>query len=159
MLRRRDHTGAQVVALQPAHESDAHAGDKVRVLAERLLEPPPARVATDVEHGSEALMRTSRTHLLSYGGGELLDERRLPRARKADRLREDRCVARHQPGADLLVDDGRDAEPRLLDEVALQEVRELRRFVRPPAARPRDARDLTEAVPEEVRRDRRQPAA
>ena len=159
MLRRRDHTGAQVVALQPAHESDAHAGDEVRVLAERLLEPSPARVATDVEHGPEALMRPSRAHLLSYGGGERLDERRLPGARKADRLREDRCLARHQPGTDLLVDDGRDAEPRLLDEVTLEEVRELRRFVRSPTARPRDARDLTEPVTEELGRDRREPAA
>ena len=48
----------------------------------------------------------------------------------ADRLREDGRLARHQPGADLLVHDRGDPEPRLLDEVLLDRVCELARCAR-----------------------------
>ena len=79
-------------------------------------------------------------HLRPDGVRERFDERRLPGAREPDRLRKDRRVARHQPGADLLVDDRRDAEPRVVDEMALDRVRELRRLRRAQAARAGDAR-------------------
>ena len=129
VLRRRDHAVAQRLALQPLHERDAHPGDEIRILAERLLGAAPARIAAHVEDGSEAVVRADRAHLAADRLGQRPGERRVPGARKADRLREDRRVARHQPGADLLVDDRGDAEPGLLDEVALDRVGELRRFL------------------------------
>ena len=51
--------------------------------------------------------------------GERLDQLRVPRGREADRLREADGVARDEPVQALLVDDGRDAQARLLHEEAL----------------------------------------
>ena len=61
VLRCRDHAVAQrSLACSPLHEGDAHPRHEVRILAERLLAAPPARVAADVEkHGSEAVMRVA----------------------------------------------------------------------------------------------------
>ena len=92
-------------------------------------------------------MRADRAHLHPDRVGERLGELGLPRAREPDRLREDGRPARHQARADLLVDDRGDAEPRLLDEVALDRVRESGGLVAAVAARPADAGDLAEAVP------------
>ena len=55
-----------------------------------------------------------------------------------------------RPGADLLVDDRRDAEPRLVDRWRWMRVRELGRLLRPQAARARDPRDLADPVAEQV---------
>ena len=49
------------------------------------------------------------------------------RAGHADRLGERGGLAGHQPGADLLVDERRDAEPGVLAQVALDRVRQLGR--------------------------------
>jgi hypothetical protein len=45
-----DHARPEVVALEAAHVRRPHPPDQVRVLAVGLLDPPPARVARDVEH-------------------------------------------------------------------------------------------------------------
>ena len=46
----------------------------------------------------------------------------------------------------LLVDDGRDPEPRLLDEEVLDRVRGLRDFGRPEVGRARQPGDLTHTI-------------
>jgi hypothetical protein len=74
---------------------------------------------------------------------------RLEGAGDADRLRVHRGATSHQARADLLVDDGRDAQPRFLDEPSLQLVGDVRHLVGRQRARPGDARDLPEAVPAE----------
>ncbi len=150
VLRGRDDARCDVVALEAAHERDAHAPDEIRILAERLLEAAPARIAADVENGPETLMHARGAHLRPDRVGQRFDERGLPRAGEPDRLREDRRVARHQPGADLLVHDGGNTEPRVVDQMALERVRELGRLLRSQAARAGDARDLADPVPQQV---------
>ena len=146
VLGRGDHAGGGVRSLETAHERDAHARDEIRVLAERLLEAAPARVAADVEHGPEALVRARRPHLRPYRVRELLDQRRLPRAREPDRLREDRRVPRHQARADLLVDDRRNPQARLLDERPLERVGELGNLLGAQPARTGDPGHLAKTV-------------
>src|SRR5262249_44255575 len=52
----------------------------------------------------------------------------------------------HEPRADLLVDDRGNSEPRLLDEMTLDRIREPRRAFGVQRARAGDARDLPETV-------------
>ena len=77
----------------------------------------------------------------------------------AERLREHRSLAGHQPGADLLVEDGGDAEPRVLDQVSLDRVRDLRCLRRPEAAGAAHPRHMTDAVGEQRGGTRRVEAA
>ena len=128
MLGGGDHAVGEVVALQPADVGEAHLRHEMRVLAVGLLEPAPARVAAEVEHRRQAVMGADRPHLQADRVGELGVELGPERRGDADRLREDGGLARHQPGADLLVHDGRDAEPRVLAQVVLQLVVERRRL-------------------------------
>ena len=95
---------------------------------------PQRGIATDVEHGRETLMGADRPHLDANRVGQLFGEIGIPGAGEADRLREDDGLPRHQPGADLLVDDRGDPEARLLDEMTLDRVREPRRALAHPAS-------------------------
>ena len=131
----------------PAHEGQAHLGDQVRILAERLFGTAPARVAAR----RRAPATTLGARRLPASGGA----RRRPSRVTADcdhvlampiGLREDGGAPRHQAGADLLVDDRRDAEPRALDEEALDRVGDSGGLDGSRVARARDPRDLTESV-------------
>ena len=93
-----------VVALQALDEGDADARRQVRVFAVGLLSAAPARVAKDVDVGrpdrepSIPLGAAVGLHVLDVLGAKLggdrvcrfLDQRRVPRGRHADRLREHR---------------------------------------------------------------------
>ena len=114
---------ASVVALERRDVGAAQLGREVRVLAVRLLDAAPARVAADVEDRARA--HGGRRSAASAGGSSRRPRRRVAgskRRGRADRLLEARGVPGHQAVQALLVDDGRDAEPGLLDEVALDGV-------------------------------------
>ena len=147
VLRRRDHTRGQVRPLQPLDEGRPHACDEVRILTVGLLGPPPARVADDVEHGRQPLMRPRLAHLDPDPVGHRSVQVRLEGAGDPDRLRVHRGATSHQARADLLVDDRRDAQPRALDQPPLQLVGDARHLVGGQRARSGDARDLPEAMP------------
>ena len=117
------------------------------ILAVGLLGAPPARVAHDVEHGRQPLMGARLPHLDPDPVGHRRVQVRLEGAGDPDRLRVHRRAASHQARADLLVDDGRDAQPRALDQPPLQLVGDARHLVGRQRARSGDARDLPEAVP------------
>ena len=151
VLRRRDHARTQIRPLQPLDEGRAHACDEVRILAVGLLGPPPARVAHDVEHRREPLVGARLPHLDPDPVGHRSVQVRLEGAGDADRLRVHRRAASHQAGADLLVDDRRDAKPRPLDQPSLQVVPDARHLLRSQRARSGDARDLSETVPADRR--------
>ena len=87
--------------------------------------------------------------------GDRLDEDRIERGRRADRLLERGRVAREQPVERLLVEEGRDAEPRLLDEEALDRVARLRRGDRAEVRRAGHPADVADAVCEAVADERR----
>ena len=147
VLRRRDHARRQIRPLQPLDEGRPHACDEVRVLAVGLLGPSPARVAHDVEHGRQPLMGARLPHLDPDPVGHRSVQVRLEGAGDPDRLRVHRRATSHQAGADLLVDDGRDAQPRALDQPPLQLVGDARHLLGRQRARSGDARDLPETVP------------
>ena len=97
-------------------------------------------------------MGAAGTHLAADGVGDRLVVLGAERRRHADRLGEHRGLAGGEPGADLLVDDRRDAEAGVLDQVALDLVGEHCGLCRVEAARTADAGDLAEAVGEHGRR-------
>ncbi len=119
------------------------------ILAVGLLEPAPAWVAADVEHGRQAVMGADRPHLQPDRIGECGVELGPERRRDADRLREHGGVAGHQAGADLLVDDRRDAQPGVFEEVPLELVGEGRRLAGGEAAGAAHASDVPDPVDEQ----------
>ena len=139
-------TPSRQVALHAADVRDAEPGREIRRLAVGLLDPAPARVARDVEHRRERVPGAGRHHLLADHDADALDQLGIPRRGEPDRLRELGRVARAQPGGALLVHDRRDPEPRVLDEVALDRVREHGALARCESGRRADARDLADAV-------------
>ena len=124
------------VAMTPSESSPRPGGRgcrrsparrRVRILAVGLLDPAPARIARHVEHRRERMPGTGREHPSPDRRRHRLDELGIPGRRRADRLLEARRVAGHQAVQRFLVDDRRDAEPRLLDQVALDLVGRARR--------------------------------
>ncbi len=112
--------GVHPLRLQAPHIRRTDGADQVRVLADALLDPPPPRVADDVEYGCEALVDAERPHRLPDRGAHPLDQLRVeggaPRERGGKRGR----LPGRQPGQALLVHDRRDAEPRFGDQPALE---------------------------------------
>ena len=139
-----DHPVDEVVALQAPDERQAHLRHEVRVFAVGLLEPAPARITADVEHRRQALVGTDRAHLAADRVGDRAVVLRPERRGDTDRLREHRGLARHQTRTDLLVDDGRDAEPGLEQE-PLHLVGEQRCCRGAEARRPAHPGDVTDA--------------
>ena len=147
VLRRRNDTRGQVRSLQSLDERCPHACDEIRILAVGLLGPAPARVAHDVEHRRQALLGPRLPHLDPDPVRHCSVQLRLEGAGHPDRLRVHRGAAGHQTRADLLVHDGRDAQPRALHQQPLQLVGDVCHLVGRQRARSCDTRDLPEAVP------------
>ena len=150
-----DHAIREVVALQATDVGEAHLRHELRILAVRLLQPAPPGIAAQVEHGRQAVVSADCPHLQPNRVRQLGVEIRTERRRHPDRLREHGGLARHQPGADLLVDDGGDAEPCVLEQVPLQIVVEGRSLGSREPAGAADAGDVADALSEHRRRPRR----
>ncbi len=60
--------------LQTLHVGGADGADQVRVLADGLLDPPPAGVADHVQDGSEALVDADGAHVAADRGGHPADQ-------------------------------------------------------------------------------------
>ena len=106
---------AVVVALEAADHRRGQHGREVRVLAEALGDPAPARVARDVHHRRERPVEAGRGRLLGGDGRAVRHQLRVPRRGLGERDREDRAVAVDHVAAHQQ----RDAEPALLDRDAL----------------------------------------
>ncbi len=132
--------------MKPLHVRRSHARDEIRIFAQRLLDTAPARVARDVEHGRQCVVRADRPHLRLDDRRHLLHDLRVPRAGDADRLREARRAQRHVAAAALFVHHRRDAQARIVDQPLLDGVRQPRAIRRAQVARPADARDLADAM-------------
>ena len=145
VLGGRGDAGREVRALEPADVGRAQDGREVRVLAVRLLDAAPARVAADVEDRRERHGRPDRPHPAADRGRDRLDELRVERRGGADRLLEDGRVAGEQAVERLLVEERRDPEPRLLDEEALDRVAGLGGGGRVEVRRAGDPADVADA--------------
>ncbi len=145
LARRHDAIGP-ILALQPADVGRAHDGGEIGVLAKGLLGAPPARVAGNVEYGRQAVMHANRTHLFADDPRHRLDQLRLPRAGDADDLREVGGAVGQKAAATLVVDQRGDAQPRLFDQVLLDNVGQPRRLHRAETAATGQACHLAQAV-------------
>ena len=122
VLERRHHlVGADLpaLALQAQHRRDAHFAAQIGILAERLLDPAPARIAGDVHHRRQRQMHAPRPHLAGDHRLHLAHQRAVETAGHADRHREHGRVGRHIAVQRLLVKQHRNAEPRLLHRPCL----------------------------------------
>lgn len=136
--------------LQPPHVGGADRADQVRVLADGLLDPAPARVAHHVQHRREPLVHADRPHVaadpLGHGAHQRGVEGRAPGQRHR--------VGGGAPGGEarqaLLVGERGDAEPARGHDPALgaqQRQRAERRVDRCGAERPGE---LAQAVRQQL---------
>ena len=116
VLQRRD----DVARLQPADVCGADHADQIGVLAERLLDAPPAVVAHDVEHRRQPLVDADRVHALPDRARHPLHDLGVEGRRPRQRGRVDGGVERGEPRQALVVRDRGHAEPRARDELLLQ---------------------------------------
>lgn len=97
--------------LQSADVRRADGPDEVGVLADGLLDAPPAQVAHHVQDGRQPLVDSDRAHVAADPVGHLGDQFRVPRRSPRQR----HGVGGGAPGGEayqaLLVREGRDTEP------------------------------------------------
>ena len=144
VLQRGDDAVAQVVALQARDVRGHDRADQERVLADALLVATPARVAHHVGHRRERLVRADRAHLAADRSRHAADQRGIPGGAVVERRRELRGAFGHEAAERLFVRDRRNAEPRVLDQMALERIQRVRALARrdgPTAERPRDLPD------------------
>ncbi len=103
-------------ALQAPDVGGAEHRDEVGVLAHGLLDPAPAVVADDVQHGGQALVYPDRRHVPPDRGGHPLDEIGVERGAPGDRRRVHRRAVRREPGEALLVDERRNPQARSVED-------------------------------------------
>ena len=133
MLQRRDYPPLVLeggIALKPADRCHAHLRDQVRVFAEGLFDPPPARVSRHVDHGRERLVRSAQPRLLGGHCIKRFHQRRIKARRQTDGLRK---TGRADPGVAVqafFVKHNRDPQPRVFQEEPLDGVGQLRHFTR-----------------------------
>jgi len=137
---------AQVVTLQPAYIFHPKLADQGGVLAKGFFDTAPARVARHVKHRSQTLPRAHRQHFSADTIGHFARQFRLEGAGQADDLREDRIARRHQPHAALFMQNGRNAQARLFDQMALELVANRCGFLWRVDRSATQARDLPDTV-------------
>ena len=115
VFERRDDTGL----LEALDVGGTERPDDVRVLAARLLDPPPPVVPHDIEQRRQALVHPDRVHVGADRVGHLLDELGVERRAPSDRRGVHRRAERRKAGEALLVDQGRDPEAGGLDDLGL----------------------------------------
>jgi hypothetical protein len=146
VLRRRRDPVFEMRPLEAADISATERGGEIRVLAVCLLDAPPARVARDVEDRRERHARSDYLHPAPDRRRDCLDQFDVEGRGRPDRLLERRGTTSEKAVERFLVEDRRDAEPRLLDQEALDRVPGLRRIRGIEVGRPGDPADLADPV-------------
>ena len=124
VFRFADHgiRAADVALLLAGNDGHRHAGGEVGVLAERLLHPPPARVARHVQIRRQNLLHAKAARLAADRLADLANERRVERRAEIDRAGEDCAAQAADPVQRLTGEDYRDAEAAVLHKEFLQPV-------------------------------------
>ena len=118
VLRRRD----DMRRLDRAHLNPSERGGQVRILAVGLDRASPARIARQVENRRVDVGVAERARFAAGDGPDLLDQIAIPGAGDAQLRRKARRAIVIQSADPLVGEIHRDAEPRLLDEPALDGV-------------------------------------
>ena len=122
VLGGRDDALGQVGSLERLDVGAAEDRGEVRILAVGLLDPAPAGIAADVEDRGERVPGAGQQHPPPDRGGGRRDDVGVEARGGADRLLEAGGLPGDEAVQALLVDDRRDPQPRLLDQVALDRV-------------------------------------
>ena len=147
VLARGDHGPLSVVLLLDApHIGAAQLRREVRILAVRLLEPAPPGITGDVQDRCQRLADAGRSQVPADPASHQLGQGRVPCRRQADGLGEAGRVTGHDAVQGLLVEDGRDPQPCLLDEEALDGIAQLHHLRRGQIGGASHARDLPQSV-------------
>ena len=109
VLQRGVHAGT----LEAPNIRGANGTDEIRVLTDALVHPPPARVANNIENGSEPLVDAELLHGLADHAGHLLDQLWVERGTPRQRCGEGGGLPCGEPGQTFLVHECRDAQPGL----------------------------------------------
>ena len=136
----------EVGSLERLDVGAAERAGEVGVLAVRLLDPPPAGVARDVEDRRQRMPGTGEQHPAPDRLGHRRHRVGVERRRGADRLLEAGRGPRDEAVQALLVDDRRDAQSRSLDELALDGVGGLGHLDGAEVRRAGEARDVADPV-------------
>src|SRR5437762_3804856 len=99
VLERREHvlrTDHRIGALKSAYCSHSHARREIGVLAVRLFEAPPPRLAGDVDDRCEYLTDAASAGFCSSRGKHTLHQIGVPRTCERDRLRKTRRAGRFE---------------------------------------------------------------
>ena len=121
MLRR----GHDARLLECRHERAPHFAGEVGIFAVRLLDPAPAHVARDVQHGRQHLADAAALRFPCDGARHAADEPAVPGRRERHGLREHGRSGPRETVHCLIEWNDRDAEARALDEVPLDAVDSL----------------------------------
>ncbi len=113
------------VALEAADGRHAHAGYQEGIFAVGLFDAAPARLAGDIHHRRERLMRAAHAGFLRGHGEKPLNQFGIEGGAEPDGLREAGGVERGMAVEALFVEDDRDAEAGVLDEKLLDGVGQL----------------------------------
>ena len=126
LQRCEDAIGAerQRVTLQAAHLRNSHPAGDVGILAERLLDPSPARIAPQIDDRGQEKLHASCARLARDHGIDPRDERGVPGAGERDGLGEAGGVPRHEAVQAFAVKESRDAEASVIHRVVLHRVDE-----------------------------------
>src|SRR5689334_1181747 len=128
VLERREHvlgTDHRIGPLKSADCGYSHARREIRVLAVRLLEAPPPRLACDIDYGREDLTYAARARFSSSGGKHTLHQVRVPRARECNGLRKARRASRFETVQRFLVEQHGNAESRAVTNPSLYSIDEF----------------------------------
>jgi hypothetical protein len=101
--------GERAVALEAPDRGDPHARHEIRIFTESLFDASPARVASNVHHGRQGLMRPPDSRLLGRHGVQQFDECWVECARETDGLWEAGATDGGVAVEAFLVEDDRDA--------------------------------------------------
>ena len=142
------------IALEAAHGGATELGDQIGIFAVGFLDAAPARIARDIDHGRQGLVRAADACFVSGHREQLLDESGIEGRAQADGLGEAGAILGRVAVQAFLVKHHRDAEAAVFEEELLDGVGELRHAARGlafgrrgrVAARVAGAADLADAV-------------
>src|SRR5205814_6556393 len=105
--------------------SHSHARREIGVLAVRLFEAPPPRLAGDVDDRCEYLTDAASAGFCSSRGKHTLHQIGVPRTCERDRLRKTRRAGRFETMQRFLVEQHGNAEPRAVADPYLEGVEDI----------------------------------
>src|SRR5258708_7332324 len=114
--------------LQAENCSNADTRDQVRIFTVGLFGAAPARIAGQIQHWRQTLLRTTRASFRCYRRKNVVHQIRIPRSGHTDRRWKRCATARHKSVQTLFVEDDRNPQASVVLKPFLYGVGVLRHF-------------------------------